>query len=291
MPTERNPTVARARVSRTTRLVFVAIAWLAAATPALADVPPASIDAPASAAEVRVERVKPKREKLATLRFLRDNLDFLRARFDLLREDTLSGRGDAAAIDPRFLDYARLLADARAARDTAGADSTGRLALLASITELGTLESRLDRLERLLAAQRDRLGVLEADFTGRQETALLVLLSGTPAGGAPATVTLTLDDGPAQVVPLSAEERESLARGGVLQLFHGFVEPREQVMSVTLAGSGWPAGERGYLTLDPARDRLTLLRLDLAAADPTRGASAITASTWRLDPEPANPQR
>jgi hypothetical protein len=273
-------------------LPLLAVAWLVAATPAPAQTPaPSEAPDPASATEVRVERVKPKREKLPTLRFLRDNRDFLRSRFDLLKVDTLTERGNAAAIDPRFLDYARLLAEARAASDTAGADSTGREALLASITELGTLEARLDRLERLLAAQRDRLGVLEADFTGRQETALLVLLSGVSSGNPPASVTLTLEGGVAKVVPLTDEQRASLARGGVLQLYHGFVEPREQVIAVALSGAGWPAGEPGYLTLDPARDRLTLLRLDLGAVDPARGAPAISASAWRLDSEPATPER
>ena len=78
-----------------------------------------------------------------------------------------------------------MLRDVFAARDsvaTAG-DSLARQALLASITQLGHLESELDLMERQLEEQRGRLGILQDDFTGRQQTALVVLLSGFPAGG------------------------------------------------------------------------------------------------------------
>jgi hypothetical protein len=264
-----------------------ALAALLAAAPAFAEsAPPPAADVapPDGVTEVRVERVRPAHEKLPTLRFLRENRDFLRAQFDLLKEAPVTGHGDARPIDPRFLAYGRLMNDARAAEDStvAAVDASERQALLASITQLGTLESQLDQLERMLAAQRERLGILETDFTGRQQTALMVLLSGSPSGDAPASVALRLDDADPVAIELSPEQRESLRHGGMIQLFHGFVEPREQVIAVSLGGGAWPAN-RGYVTLEPERDQLTFLRLDLAAADPAQGAAGIAASTWRLD--------
>jgi hypothetical protein len=246
-----------------------------------------SVPDPIGSEDVRVERVKPAREKMPTLRFLRDNRDFLRARFDLLREKTVTGHGDAAPVAPRYLDYQRLLAEASASRGAtlAAADSTGRLALLESILQLGTLESQLDSIEAHLAAQRARLGLLQADFTGRQQTSLIVMLSGGPRGVAPAAVELTLEDGSPIAIPLSSEQRASLAQGGIVQLYYGYVEPRAQVVSLGLSGDAWPTTSRGYLTLDPARDRLTCLRLDLGAVGAAQGASAIAASSWRVDPE------
>lgn len=232
--------------------------------------------------EVRVERVRPKREKLATLQFLKQNRDFIRARFDLLRTSTRESRGDAAAIDPRYLAYSRMLAEILAAGDSIAAseDARQRLELLASITELGRLEAQLDLMDRTLADQRARLGILQEDFTGHQQTALIVVLSGYPRGAAIESLAVTLEDGARVAVTLSAERREALQRGGVLQVFHGFVEPREQILEVTLGGAGWPSGDVGYVPLDPARNRITLLRLDLSGAQPGAGASSIEARTW-----------
>jgi hypothetical protein len=230
---------------------------------------------------------------MPTLRFLRDNRDFLRARFDLLREKAVTGHGEAEPVPPRYLDYQRLLGEASASRaaTVAAADSTGRLALLESILQLGTLESQLDQIEAHLAAQRGRLGLLQADFTGRQQTSLIVMLSGSPRGVAPTAVELTLEDASPIAIPLTSEQRASLAEGGIVQLYYGYVEPRAQVVSVGLNGDAWPAGSRGYLTLDPTRDRLTCLRLDLGAVGAAEGASAIAASSWRVDPELASGDR
>lgn len=234
---------------------------------------------------VKVERVRPRKEKLATLRFLKENRDFIRARFDLLRQKPDGGLGDAGQIDPRFLAYQAMLRGVFAARDSVAAadDSLQRLALLASITDLGRLESQLDVMERLLADQRGRLGILQEDFTGRQQTALVVVLSGYPAGAEVSQVAITLEDGDTLRVPLSAEHRASLQKGGIVQVFHGFVEPREQVVEVAITGDRWPGGDSGFVTLDPARDRLTLLRLDLSSVQADRGAASIEANTWLHD--------
>jgi hypothetical protein len=231
---------------------------------------------------VEVERIRPRKEKTPTLTFLKENIDFIRSRYDLLRQKPGEAVGEAGDIDPRFLAYQEMLRDLMAARDSVSVagDSLERQALLASITELGKLEQQLDLMDGLLAAQRARLGVLQDDFTGRQLTALVVVLSGFPIDASVNRVTITLEDGDTLSVPLSPEHRASLEQGGVVEVFHGFVEPREQVVEVAIAGDRWPAGNAGYVSLDPARDRITFLRLDLSRVRPEGGAASIEATTW-----------
>jgi hypothetical protein len=234
---------------------------------------------------VQVERVRPKKEKLPTLRFLKENRDFIRAQYDLLRQKRGGDLGDAGEIDPRFLAYQKMLREALAARDTVAAadDSLKRQALLASIGDLARLEERLDTMDRLLAGQRSRLRVLQEDFTGRQQTALIVVLKGYPSRTPVATISITLEDGDTLTVPLTPEHRAALERGGIVQIFHGFVEPREQVVEIAIRGERWPAGDKGFVRLAPARDRVTLLRLDLTSVQPDRGATSIEATTWLHD--------
>lgn len=261
--------------------IALALAGLAALA-LVADVTPARAQENVS---VTVERVRPKKDKIATLKFLRENRDFIRARYDLLRQKPRGDQGQAGEIDPRFLAYQEMLRDLFAARDSVGVanDSLARQQLLASITELGKLENQLDVMDRLLAEQRTRLGVLQDDFIGRQRTALVVVLSGYPAAAAVDRVSIRLEDGDTLTVPLTDAHRASLRKGGVVQVFHGFVEPRAQVVEVAIAGDRWPSGDTGYVTLDPARDRLTLLRLDLSTVRPDGGAPSIQANTWLHD--------
>lgn len=259
----------------------VALALLAAA-PAFADPAPVTADE----TPVRVERVKPKRPKHESLRFLKANRDFIRLCLDRTREKSLERPAGDGTVDPRFLEYRRLVADAHAGRDSAAAadEARRRQTLLASVTELGGLEQQIDQLDRLLAAQRARLEQIERDFTGDQRTALAVVLSGWPSAGALEQVALTLEDGSTVTVPLDDAQRTALQQGGAVQVFHGFVEPREQLVQVTLQGAAWPHGDSGWLALEPARDRLTLLRLDLAPIAPGQGAPALAAATWLNDP-------
>lgn len=244
------------------------------ATPTVADLPPGTA--------VKVERVRPEREKAPTLRFLRENVDFIRAQFDRLREKPVDQKALATDLDPRLLNYTRLLAEALASRDTVGAaeDARSRQHLLESIAQLGSLEEQLDLMERHLEKQRVRLAYLEDDFTGQQQTALMLVLSGYPKDLAVNEVTVTLDDGAPIHVALSAEQCESLRRGGVVELFHGFAEPRDQVVEIQLGAAGQGAGDPGYVTLSPMRDRLTFLRFDLSNVQPAQGGASVRASTW-----------
>ena len=237
---------------------------------------------PAHVTAVKVERVRPAQEKLPTLQFLRANRDFIRARYDRLVETPLEIRGGSDEIDPRFLNYQDLLNQVRASDDTArtAEDERSRRHLIESIAQLGSLESELDRVERQLAAQRVRLAILEDDFTQRQLTTLMVVVKGFPAASPVTEIEFTIDDGARVRVPLSSEQQESLRHGGLLEIFHGAVEPRAQGIAVTLHGAAWSSGSSGYMTIDPLRDRLTFLRLDLSAVQPAQGGASIQASTW-----------
>jgi hypothetical protein len=236
---------------------------------------------------VEVERARPQPEAHATLRFLKSNRDFIRGRLDLLRQRALARRGESAEIDARWLAYQRMLADIHAARDTVGAAETAlrRLQLLESVTQLGRLEAQLDLMDRQLAEQRARLGVLQDDFAGDQRTALMVVLRGHPHEVALTEIAITIADGATVRVPLTSEQRGALERGGVVEIFHGFVEPREQVIEVTVTGAPWPTGESAFIRLEPARDHLTFLKLDLSALAPGRAGTGIRASTWLHDGE------
>lgn len=253
------------------------IAMLALATAAM----PARGD---DVTAVEVERVRPRRPQVEMLRFLKENRDFIRSRFDLLRMKTVEHAGVATDLDPRFLRYPELLAAILADRDSARAldDGWKRRDLIARIAELGALEAQLDAMERMLAEQRARLGILQEDFTGDQRTALIVVLGGEPSAAALREVTVELEDGSRVTIPLHPAERERLRQGGVVQVFHGFVEPREQVIEVAFTGEGGPAAT-GFVTLEPARNRITMLRLDLAGVDGARGAAGIQGSTWLHD--------
>ena len=230
--------------------------------------------------EIKVQREKPERPKLPMLRFLHANKDYLRAELDRLRPKLVKVDLAAGVIDPRFLRYGDMIAAAHAAGDSAAVADSARSGreLFASVTDLGSLESELDQLDRALTGQRDRLGVLQADFAGDQRTALAVVLSGWPGESAPLSLTLTLEDGTREAVSLSPEQRDALRAGGAVQVMHRLIEPRDQLFAVTFGETSAP----GWLLLDPARDRLNLLRLDLsrlAAGD----ATSIAATTWVLD--------
>ncbi len=253
-----------------------------ASAPAAAPAPPRTPSVPVA---VKVTRVRPAREVLATMRFLRTNRDFFRARLDLLRATPVESSHGAEPVDPRFLAWRDLLASAQAAGDSvaAAADADQRRTLFASVTDLGALETQLDQMDRLLAAQRVRLASLEADFAGLQRTALAVVVSGAPASGLPGALELAFDDGTRVDVPLDDAQRATLAGGGVLEVFHGLIEPREQSFALTL---GAAAADTGFVTLSPEKDRLTFLRLDLSGAGTANGAAGIVATTWPHDAAP-----
>ena len=261
-----------------TRNGVLAAAWVLATVAA----PAWALAADTDPTDVRVERVRPESEKHPTMQFLKENIDFIRGRFDRLRETPLTRRGDAAAMDPRFLEYQSLLARVNAASDSVRVldDRQSRQTLFQSVTQLGALEADLDQLQRQLADQRARLAALQADFTGTQQTALMVVVSGYSDAVALDRLTLTLDDGDTLAVPLGDEARETLRRGGVVQALYRLVEPRAQVLELSLAGAQIPSSDRGFIALEPERDRITMLRLDLSAVRSDQGSASVHASRW-----------
>lgn len=235
--------------------------------------------------EVRIERVKPPKEKYPTLQFLKANRDFIRSRYDLLHERALPEAGNAGAIDPRFLAYRRMITAASASQDSLdrARDQSRRWELFANITDLGRIEDQLDLMDRQLAGQKARLAELQRDFTGRQMTSLAVVLSGVPAGEMPSTITLMFESGDTLTVALPAETSESLRHGGDLELCHRLIEPRDQTVAIVLQGGRWDGSAPGFIELDPPRDQMSFLKLDLAPARPAEGASSMTASRWLSD--------
>jgi hypothetical protein len=245
-------------------------------------VSPGQADGALAVTEVKVESVKPKKTRHQTLRFLKDNKDFIRARLDLLRATTTERGDQAGEIDPRYLAYQRMMREALAGGDSVAVAEGQRqgLALLESVDALARLEAELDLMDSLLAGQRERLAILQSDFAGQQRTALLILLAGYPRSASISDLAVTLEDGTTVTVTIPAEQRQSLQQGGIAQLFYGLVEPREQVIDVTLHGEAWPGGSLGYVQIDPEIDRITLLKLDASSVDAGRGAPSLRAFTW-----------
>ena len=200
---------------------------------------------------------------------------------------TGASESGAADLDARFLLYRQMLTQVAADKDSVSrsADNSERAALFAHVSDLSQLERELDQMERLLDAQRARLGVLQRDFAGRQRTELDVLVTGGALEGRVDSVVVTLEDGLRVASALNGTQRESLKHGGTLEVFRGLVEPREQVIDVAFLGEGWSAVGHGFITLEPVRDRLTFLKLDLAQAQPAHGITSVLADSWLLEPE------
>jgi hypothetical protein len=230
---------------------------------------------------IEVERLEHKEPKHVTVQLLIENRDFFRGRLDdLLMATRLHRSGEAQEIDPRFLRYRDMLAAILAAKDSAQASEEWirRRELLESVGALVELETEMDEMETLLGDQRDRLVWLEEDFVGRQETSLVLLLSGVPAIGSPHTVILRDDTGETIRVTLSDRDREALAAGGTTELLHEFVEPRFHAYELSFEGPGWSAASPFEIAVEPERDRLTFLELDVAGANAS-GAAPI-ARSW-----------
>lgn len=230
---------------------------------------------------VEVTRERPALEKPTASGARRADRDAGRARAE---------RARAGDLDPRFLEYRRLLAEIAADKDSVAvaSDARERQAVFTSVEELAGLERELDQMERLLDAQRGRLVALQSDFAGRQRTELDVVIGGGALAGRVDSVRVTLEDGTSVVSSLTETQRGSLVHGGALEVFRGLVEPREQVIEIALMGEGWSAAGHGFVTLAPARDRLTFLKLDLSQASPALGIGSLAATTWLLDASQAS---
>ncbi|MCA9729440.1 MAG: hypothetical protein R3E12_10685 [Candidatus Eisenbacteria bacterium] len=260
--------------------------------------------------KIEIQRVKPEQPKKPTLRFLHENLEFLRSRLDPLREVRELESHKVRELDPALLEYlalGRSLTADTQSRSAMAANGLDRDALMASVRAIADLEDELDRISALLDSSAVRVGILEDDFVGRQETTLLCLVRGADAPGAggtsgfggegsasprpskniggsalPDQITLRSEDGRVAAIVLDDPDARILRDGGMLQVWHDFLEPRTQTLQLAL-GSKTTGTEVGYLRFEPVRDRLNVLEIDLT---PGAGLDAAQASLWS---HPQNP--
>ena len=261
-------------------IIISSLAWgLACTTPGFAA---AAEDNDKTTETIEVKRVEAKGPKHPTLQFLKDHRVFIRARLDELRTQTTRVHsGDAEMLDERYLRLQEMAAAIAAARDTvdAGYNATAARDTLSSVTQLVALEAQLDLMEQLLADQRRRLLMLEEDFLGHQETALVVLVKGLSGKSVPEAVVLT-EENDIFRVELTPDQRRSLEQGGIAQIYHKYVEPREHRFDVSFAGGAWTGAEPVAVNVDAARDRITFLELDLGRLDHKAEAGGLLTSVW-----------
>jgi len=232
---------------------------------------------------IEIQRVKPERLQKPTLRFLHENLQFLRARLDPLREVREIETQRIGELDPsllRYLALGRSLAADEQQRADLKVNGADREALLRSVSALAAFEEELDRMSALLDSATARVAILEEDFLERQETVLLCLVRGG-SGPLPDQITMRSEDGRAASVSIDAADARVLRNGGMIQVWHDFLEPREQTLQLSV-GSSTRGTDIGYMRLDPARDRLNVLEIDLS-----QGVELARASLW-WHPDPSS---
>lgn len=230
-----------------------------------------------------VERTKTKESKHTSLRFLRENRVFIRGQLDRLRlMTTFTREGQAQMLDDRLLRLQELAAAIAAARDTVAVETavTARRELLDSVTRLTELDNQLVLMETLSAEQKIRLQILEEDFLGQQETALVILVRGLPEENSPQGIVLT-ENNEVLTVPLTSGQQASLRQGGVAQIFHRFVEPRDHVYRVGFTGDAWTAVPAVEVPVSAARDRITFVELDLSLLAPETPTTGLMARVWQ----------
>ncbi len=232
-----------------------------------------------TAGDVKVEHRSVQENDLNSLRFLRANRDFLRTRLDrLLQRPDPAGRGVANLLDKRHLLLRSIMAEIDAARDSVRSENASleRQDLMESIEHLAKLDSQLTLMDRLLDDQESRLRIIDDDLRGNQNTALIILLKGLPSGFEPDAVDIDESDGPSLRVSLAPETRAALRRGGIAQIYHEYVEPREHELRIGLGGQG----EIRFL-VDTPLDQLSFLQLDLAHVVDSSDLNGIQARIWQ----------
>jgi hypothetical protein len=130
-------------------------------------------------------------------------------------------------------------------------------------------------MDSLLVDQRTRLLWLEKDFIGHQETALVIVIRGLPAHDLPTGISIA-EEGDVTHVALTDADRASLAKGGIAQIYHEFVEPRTHALQVKLEGGAWDTRPASVVTLEATRDHLTFLQLDLGNSE----QAALNSRVW-----------
>lgn len=221
----------------------------------------AGVEPRAGAEQVHLERARPEPDEVKTLRFLRENRAFLRGRLDAVRTAWDSAIGAPTSIDARWIRHRAELDAARAALA-----SSHRAAAEDSLNDglraLAELESALEALERTAREQSERLTELRSELDESRPPSLVLLFSGASPSS---EIAWTPEISPARWIQLDAQTKEALSRGGIVEAWNGYVEPRRQ--SFELASDG----AVGYLTLavEPASSHYVLVDLSSLGSDPT----------------------
>jgi hypothetical protein len=127
-----------------------------------------------------------------------------------------------------------------------------------------------------------RVGSLEDDFVIRQETTLLCVVRAGTESAVPGQITLRSEDGRVATMVIDDADERVLQNGGMLQIWHDFLEPRKQTLQLAF-GSTTSGTDVAYLHFEPVRDRLNVLEIDLSHGP---GLDHAQASLW-AHPDPS----
>ncbi len=231
------------------------------------------------AVPVKVRREKPDRLKKPTLRFLQENLDFLRAQIDGLHWEADRHDADGSVVDPTWMRYLELQQAAeRSVSDVEriGEESRQR-ELLESVAELVAVEESLQHLSSALDGHEQRLQELHEDYVEDHVTSLVILLQGTVDPGIQ-MATLAREDGRVVDVSFDGAIAGSLESGAIVELDHDFVEPRWQWLELSFGGAA--SIEPVYLEIEPLRDQLNFVQIDLGSVRATSPAEEWSVTSW-----------
>ena len=251
---------------------------------ALAAVSAMSASAQSAPVPVKIEHFKPKASKVETMQFLKENRVFFRARLDALREIASTEHGGGKLSD-RHLKLQELAASIRAAEDSLAVlkQDLDHGVWRESLHGLLALAEDLDALESMLGDQDDRLNILEHDFTSRQKTSLMVLISGYPSSEQLDGVALVSPFGDTTRVQFRQGDAGYLRQGGLARLAYAYVEPRDQRWELQLDAPNVEL-KKSDLLITPPQDCLTFLELNLDTLNSEAGALSITAKAWTWEP-------
>ena len=233
------------------------------------------------AAPVKIEREKPEQTKRPSLVFLRENLEFLRTQMDGVYWNPEVAAKDGKGIDPRWLDYLEMgqaFDEGDAALEAEDA-ALNRGRLLASVGELVGVEERLGELSSLLEEHEARLARLHADYVDDHVTSLVLLARGYPDWNLDG-LRLRWEDGRESVLTLDDSLEQILRSGGVVEIEHEFIEPRAQWLELAIPASTDHPALSVYFQVEPERDRLHFVQLNLESFDLGRPTSEWQAETW-----------
>jgi len=268
--------------SRGRRRVWVAVAIATLLGGGVAAAGSFAGDAP-ERATVRVEHAPEKATKKPNLEFLKTNRDFFRGQLDALRQIAGEGAGDGARLlDPRTLRYQQMLDEIarERARLAGSAERFDRDALLAAVEELVALEAEVAGIESTLTHEEDRLAEVAADVASDQRAEILIVLACEEGAEPPVEIELREDGELRTRIVFVEMEREALRRGGIAEIHRHLAEPRPHAVDAWCVGAAPADTSACAITVEPERDRLTIVEMTLARAAEPAASPRLEARTW-----------